>query len=145
MSLPTDPVAGAFEMARPEAAFRIEGHTELCPRDGDEAMQIYLSRRVAARPRDLRCHTRRVLLSHSLGDAEEAFAALVDLSIATGAKGESLKRRLLRICAPLLTPAQRRFLEEDGIAGLHAATNAASSRTMLTSGATGEKILVGFS
>lgn len=145
MFLSTDPIAGAFDMPRPEAAFRVEGSTALCPRDGDEAMRVYLARRIAARPKDLRSHTRRVLLSHSLGDAEEAFAALVDLSIATGAKGAALKRRLVRICAPLLTSAQRRLLEEDGIAGLPAATSAASSRSMLTSGASGGKILVGHS
>jgi hypothetical protein len=145
MPIPTAPLANPIDMPRPEAAFRIEGSTELCPRFGDQAMQIYLARRVAARPKDLRCHTRRVLLSHSLGDAEEAFAALVDLSIATGAKGEALKRRLVRICAPLLTPAQRRLLEEDGIAGLPAATSAAPARSMLTSGASGGKVLVGHS
>lgn len=145
MPIPADSTASTFEMPRPEAAFRIEGSKDLCPRDGDEAMQHYLARRIAARPGDLRSHTRRVLLSLSLGDAEEAFAALVDLSIATGAKGEILKRRLVRICVPLLTPAQRRFLEEHCAAGLPAATSAASSRTMLTSGASGEKILVGHS
>lgn len=142
MSIPTNPLASPVDLPRPEAAFRIEDSTELCLRHGDEAMQIYLARRIAARPGDLRSHTRRVLLSHGLGDAEEAFAALVDLSIATGAKAEALKRRLVLICAPLLTPAQRRFLEEDGVAGLPAATRAASSRSMLTSGAFGEKILV---
>lgn len=144
MPLPTD-LAGPFEVPRPEPAFRIEGSTQLYLRDGDDAMKHYLARRIAARPGDLRSHTRRVLLSHSLGDAEEVFAALVDLSIATGAKGEVLKQRLAQICAPLLTPAQQRFLKEHCASGLAATTSAASSRSMLTSGAGGGKILVGHS
>jgi hypothetical protein len=145
MSIPDDPMTGGLELARPEAVFRIEGDTELCPRHGDEAMQQYLARRIAARPGDLRSHTRRVLLSHSLGDTEEAFAALVDLAIATGTKGGKLKQRLVRVCAPLFTSAQQQFLEQHCADGLPATASIDSSRTMLTSGANGGTILVGHS
>lgn len=145
MSVRNVPTTGGFEIPRPEAVFRIEGSAALCPSHGDESMQHYLARRIAARPGDLRSHTRRVLLSNSLGDTEETFAALVDLAIATGAKGGKLKRRLVRVCAPLFTPSQRQFLEQHCAAGLPATANVDSSRTMLTSGANGGTTLVGHS
>ncbi|MCI0655084.1 MAG: hypothetical protein L0Y39_11490, partial [Methylococcaceae bacterium] len=41
-------------------------------------------------------HMRRILLQDKMGDSENLYAALLDLFIALGSKGESLRSRLLR-------------------------------------------------
>lgn len=134
--------ANLVGIERPGAVFRIDGSRDLCPSDGDAAAQVYLARRVAGCPRDLLSHTRRVLLSDAMNDAGEAFAALVDLFIATGANGEALKKRLAGVCAHMLTPLQRQFLEKNFARGLGAATDVSFGRTVLSSGAGSGRALV---
>lgn len=129
------------DIEKPEPVFRIDGTPDLCPAGSDRAALRFLVRRVATRPGDLLSHVRRALLSSSLNDGEEAFAALVDLFIATGSKGLAVKHRLMGVCAPLLTPLQRQFLEKHCDIGLDAETPVFSECTVLTSGAGGGKAI----
>jgi len=132
------------ELPRPEAVFLIDGTTDLYPRDGDDAARDYLARRIASRPGDLLSHTRRIMLSHRRLDAAEAYAALVDLFIATGRRGKALKERLVRLCSPLFTPPQRQFLDKhcaDGLTG-DLDIDPPVARTMLTRAAGSGKIVV---
>ncbi|MGR9105969.1 MAG: type IV pilus assembly protein FimV [Gammaproteobacteria bacterium] len=56
----------------------------------------YLKYCVLRNPADLLSHLRRIMLVDDSGDSEELYAALIDLFIALGSKGESLRSRLLR-------------------------------------------------
>lgn len=126
---------GPDELPKPEALFRLGKAHELRPSDEDREVLTHLARRVASCPADLLSHTRRILLADACGDAEEAFAALVDLLIATGGSGRALKEGLLSRSAPLLSPLQQRFLSKHCRTGLTATSAVASIRTVLTSGA----------
>jgi hypothetical protein len=125
----------AFELPVPEPVFRIDGTPALCPTGSDRAALRFLVRRVAGRPGDLLSHVRRALLGSSLNDGEEAFAALVDLFIATGSRGRAVRQRLTDHCAPLFSPLQRQFLASHLTTGLDATTPVSSDSTVLTGGA----------
>lgn len=140
--MPNTSTAGPEGLEAPAPAFRLGKATSLCPVNGDRELQTYLARCVAGNRGDLLSHVRRILLGKSLNDADETFAALVNLFIATGDKGEAIKQRLLGICAPLLSPLQRQFLEKHRDTGLDAATAVSSAFTVLTSGAGRGKVVV---
>jgi hypothetical protein len=133
--VPSSAHSSSFEAPVPEPVFRMDGTPALCPAGSDQAALRFLVRRVAARPGDLLSHVRRVLLSRSLNDDEEAFAALVDLLIVTGPHGRVLRQHLSDLCAPLFSPLQRQFLASHLATGLDAATPVSSDCTVLTSGA----------
>jgi hypothetical protein len=61
----------------------------------DRRTADYLAHCVARNPRDLRAHARRIAVHHALADDRELAAAVIDLFIALGEKGSSLKRLLL--------------------------------------------------
>ena len=61
----------------------------------DRRTADYLAHCVARNPRDLRAHARRIAVHHALGEDQDLAAAVVDLFIALGDKGRSLKRLLL--------------------------------------------------
>lgn len=135
IAMPSPTQSRSLSPPAPEPVFRLDGRPALCPAGGDRAALRFLVRRVAARPGDLLSHVRRALLSCSLNDGEEAFAALVDLFIATGPHGRAVKQRLIGVCAPLCSPLQRQFLANHYITGLDATTPVSSECTVLTRGA----------
>jgi hypothetical protein len=123
------------ELPMPEAAFRVGNFHGIRPAGNDAEIPVYLARCILAGPNDLLVHTHRILLACARNNADEVFAALVDLFIATGGRKRALKKRLLNECAPLLSPQQHQFLDKHRRTGLTAATRVSSMLTVLTSGA----------
>lgn len=131
------------DLGIPEPEFRIDyGTFHLDVGSADEAMRIYLARKVAAAPADLLAHTRRILLARRCNDREEALGALVDLFIATGAKGQGLRQRLLDTCGPILSTKHRLMLADKMATGWPADTPSPSSASLLPSGKVGSGTIV---
>lgn len=85
--------------------------------DTDNALH-YLGHRIVHYPHELRSHVQRILLLIRKQDGAALYGALIDLFIALGNKGLALKRDLLALATPLLTPASLASLQdklEDGI------------------------------
>ena len=96
-----------------DPAFRfLPGNHDLLPDPPDQAMLDLLSYSVARSPGDLISHTRRILLSKARGDADQTFGALVDLFIAVGPKGQSLRRNMLQRCLDVITAEQQAWLQQ---------------------------------
>lgn len=71
---------------------------------------IFLAHKITRNPLDLRAHTQRVYLYRTKNDVEGTYTALLDLFIALGSKGYSLRRHLLQLCARLLDASQQKLL-----------------------------------
>ncbi|WP_010322965.1 hypothetical protein [Marinobacterium stanieri] len=67
----------------------------------------YLTRLVAARPRVLRNHIRRVYLSIQCADSERVTGALIDLLLVLRGRGQFLVNRLIQQSGPLLLSEHR--------------------------------------
>ncbi len=131
------------ELGVPEPEFRIEyGTHHLDVGSADEAMRIYLARKVAAVPTDLLAHTRRILLARRCNDREETLGALVDLFIATGPKGQGLRQRLLDACGAVLSTKHRLMLTDRMAMGWSADTPSPSAASLLPSGKVGSAMIV---
>lgn len=93
----------------------------LDPGNWGEKTTDYLARRVARTPNDLRNHVQRINLHIRLQDKEGTYSALLDLFIAVGKNGKTLKMRMLGRSKALLTKhrykAVKRKLKQ-GINGL---------------------------
>jgi hypothetical protein len=79
----------------------------------------HLSALVARDPLDLEAQVRRVMLSCRPEHSGRAFGALLDLFLALGPHGQSLRHRMLQLAAPCIEFDERRFLEahlESGLA-----------------------------
>jgi hypothetical protein len=70
----------------------------------------HFSMQIARDPLDIEAHTRRVLLASRPPLTDRAFGALVDLFLALGDNGRSLRRQLLEQAAPWLDPDDAHFL-----------------------------------
>lgn len=121
-------------LAYPEPCFRSNPDKRLTPDPADGAMLSYLCFRISAQPGDLLSHTRRILLACHLEDAEHTAGGLVDLFIATGAKGRALRESLLRRCAPVLGDARHAVLADHLDTGLSPNLLSHASRSVLTRG-----------
>jgi hypothetical protein len=131
------------DLGLPEPEFRIDYATfHLDVGSADEAMRSYLAQKVAAAPTDLLAHTRRILLAQRCNDRQEALGALVDLFIATGAKGQGLRQRLLDACGPVLADEHRRLLNEKMTTGWPADLPSPSPASLLPSGRIGSVAIV---
>ncbi len=131
------------DLGVPEPEFRIDYATfHLDVGSADEAMRSYLAQKVAAAPTDLLAHTRRILLAQRCNDRQEALGALVDLFIATGAKGQGLRQRLLDACGPVLADEHRRLLNEKMTTGWPADLPSPSPASLLPSGRIGSAAIV---
>lgn len=64
----------------------------------------HLQRRTSREPRDLLAHVRRILLARACQRNAEVEAGLSALFGILGGKGAPLRKRLLDLCAPLLSP-----------------------------------------
>lgn len=79
----------------------------------------HLSALVARDPLDLEAQVRRVMLASTPPMQPFAFGALLDLFLALGARGRTLRRMMLRLAAPYIETDEVKFLEahlETGIA-----------------------------
>lgn len=88
--------------------------------EASELLLEHLAHRVSRNPTDLRCHVQRVILCQRLQSHNDVYSALLDLFIALGEKGHSLRVRLLTQCRSLLLAQQHSVLE----AALHSGINA---------------------
>jgi len=93
---------------------------QLAPRYCNPRVSDFLAHQVARNPTDLRRHVQRISYFLIKRDGPGAYGAIVDLFIALGAKGIALRRKMLRTAIPLLSPDQRRALEEKLESGLSA-------------------------
>lgn len=67
----------------------------------------YLTRLVAARPRILRNHIRRIYLAIQCADADQVTGALIDLLLVLRGRGQFLANRLIQQSGPLLKSEYR--------------------------------------
>ncbi|MBP0049048.1 hypothetical protein H9C73_09875 [Marinobacterium sp. AK62] len=67
----------------------------------------YLTRLVAARPRVLRNHIRRIYLAIQCADSERVTGALIDLLLVLRGRGQFLVNRLIQQAGPLLQSEHR--------------------------------------
>ena len=119
----------------PSAEFRLPTSYQLDVELEDAGLLDFLARKVAARPRDLVSHARRILLARRQNDAEATFAALFDLFVAAGASVLSLRQRLLNRCIPMLDSKSVIFLQSGLANGLPANIAWPCAESMLASGA----------
>lgn len=70
----------------------------------------HFTMQIARDPLDIEAHTRRVLLASRPPMTDRAFGALVDLFLALGDHGRSLRRQLLEQATPWLDPDDAHFL-----------------------------------
>lgn len=66
----------------------------------------HLRRRTGREPRDLLAHVRRILLAHACRRSEQVEEGLAELLGVLGGKGQHLRKRLLDLCTPMLSPDQ---------------------------------------
>ncbi len=96
----------AIQNIPPSAETPIEGRETYFAIDSDKSVRLpgkmadfrssdYLAHCLARRPLDLIRHVQRINLHSDRADPERLFAALVDLFIALGDRGEPLRRRML--------------------------------------------------
>ena len=130
-------LSNAVEIPSPE--FRLPTSCQLDVELEDAGLLDFLARKVAARPRDLVNHARRIFLARRQNDAEETFAALFDLFVATGANGLGLRQRLLRRCTPLLDSNSLEFLQAGLANGLTENSEWPCAESMLASGVVGHR------
>lgn len=123
--LPTGSDVMQVQLDRQLELFRIQEDSHLIYR-GDENMIVlrYLQRRVAARPKQLRNHIRRVYLAIKSREPEHLTGALVDLILVLHGRGRYLINRMLDQSKPLLNPSHlslmRQVCESGDIARLRA-------------------------
>jgi len=100
-----------FQINRQLELFRIQEDSHLIYR-GDENIIVlrYLQRRVAARPKQLRNHIRRVYLSIKSRESEHLTGALVDLMLVLHGRGRYLVNRMLDQSKALLPPEHLKLL-----------------------------------
>ncbi|GGB90565.1 hypothetical protein GCM10011352_15740 [Marinobacterium zhoushanense] len=114
---PLEPSAGngalQFQIKRQLELFRIQEDSHLIYR-GEENLIVlrYLQRRVAARPKQLRNHIRRVYLSIKSRDAEHLTGALVDLILVLHGRGRYLIKRMLEQSKPLLHQSHFKLMHQ---------------------------------
>jgi tetratricopeptide (TPR) repeat protein len=110
--------------------------------DGSE-VQDYFAHLIARYPADLRTHVQRINFHVARGEPERTYGALLDLFIALGEKGESLRKRMLQAAYSILTKETLEVFSvnvERGISSTDVTPTAGSS--VLTKGLQGTSQLV---
>lgn len=98
-----DAQLSGYDIDRIHAAFEAMDSADLIYRGVQQQRNLYhLTRLVAANPRLLTAHVRRVYLATQLADKDELSGALVDLCWVLGKQGQALRKRLLDQVAGLL-------------------------------------------
>jgi tetratricopeptide (TPR) repeat protein len=106
-------------------------------------VQDYFAHLIARYPGDLRSHVQRINLHVARGEPDRTYGALLDLFIALGAKGESLRKRMLQAAYSTLTKETFEVFSvniERGISSTDVTPTAASS--VLTKGVQGTSQLI---
>ncbi|WP_421867096.1 hypothetical protein [Motiliproteus sp.] len=96
---------------RVQAAFEVMACDSLIYR-GDQPRLLlqHLGRQVAAQPKSLALHVRRIFLAIQLADGQELFAALADLCWVLESRGQLLLERLVQLGSSLLSGEQQQVL-----------------------------------
>ncbi len=103
----------------------------------------HLAHKISRCPSDLMSHVQRIALCHEVGDSELIYGAVLDLFIALGNAGVSLRTRVLQKVVDLLTPEQLDVLQKGLISGIRSGDRLPSSRySRLSGGVTGSTSLV---
>ncbi len=90
-----------------EIGFLMSGEKKLHFSQNYSKAQVidFLANAVSRNPRDLRLHTQR-LFQHLEYKDQSVYGVLLDLFIALGSQGLSVKKRMLNLAKPFLTPEQ---------------------------------------
>lgn len=129
----------ANELALPPLEFRLPNSC-LVDLDFDDCTLLdFLKRKVAAHPRDLLSHARRILVARRQNNVDETFGALLDLFVATGANGLNLRQRLLTRCFAMLDTEKASFLQAGLAAGLSANVSWPGAASVLADGAISDR------
>ena len=105
----------------------------------------HLAHKVSRDPADLMSHIQRIALSHEVGDSSQIYGAMLDLFIALENRGVSLRTRMLKKVADLLTDAQLDALQKGLVSGIRAGDRLPESRySRLSGGVTGDTRLVDY-
>ena len=119
------------------------GHLHFHALPSDDSLGEQLARRVAQDPTDARLHVARVNHHVLADDAEQLFAALVDVFFAFGPTGKGLRERLLNGARRQLGPQRTAQLEPYLATGMSPRTVVHwCNGSMLSSGVTGETDIV---
>ncbi len=119
------------------------GHIHFVALPSEDSISDQLARRVAHDPGDARLHVARVNHHVLSEDAEQVYAALVDVFYAFGASGKGLRERLLNGARRLIGPARVALLEPYLATGLTLRTPLPlCTGSMLSHGVTGDTDLV---
>jgi len=103
----------------------------------------HLAHKISRQPTDLTSHIQRIALCHEVGDNALIYGAILDLFIALGNGGLSLRTRMLQKVVDLLTDDQRDSLNRGLISGINAQDPMPLSRySRLSKGVTGDTSLV---
>ncbi len=103
----------------------------------------HLAHKISRNPADLTSHLQRIALCHEVGDNALIYAAILDLFIALGNDGVSLRTRLLKKVMDLLEDDQRDALSKGLTQGIKAQDRVPLSRySRLSQGVVGDTLLV---
>jgi hypothetical protein len=102
------PVEADLQLSKLQVMFNLQDDTRLIYVGAQPTLALhYLTRLVAARPRLLRSHIRRIYLAIQCADSDRVTGALIDLLLVLRGKGQHLINRLIQQSGPLLEPEYR--------------------------------------
>ncbi len=81
-------------------------------KDSDESIASFLCHNITRNPLDLRSHTRLIYLRLRQENSTALYTALLDLFLALGNQGLSLRDHLLQLCSPRLQAHQKTILSD---------------------------------
>ncbi len=124
--------------------FSRNGNLTRRPDGWADKVTAFLAWQVSRKPSNLRSHVQRIELHIELNDAEGVYGALLDLYIAVGEQGRSLKERLLEKARPILNDKRFEVLNGRLNTGINATDPLfLSPNCMLSKGLIGTNNLIG--
>lgn len=119
------------------------GHIHFVALPSEDSIGDQLARRVAQDPSDARLHVARVNHHVIAEDADQTYAALVDVFFAFGESGQGLRERLLNGARRVIGPQRTALLEPFLATGMRPSTSLPlCPGSMLSCGVTGETDIV---
>jgi len=111
MSQPQKQMSGPDE--RLEMAFSVRGNRRLQLRVDAPAEKVsrFFSHQLIREPRDLLSHVQRIHFLIRQTETQAVYSALLDLFLALGARGQSLREEMLNHAMALLSTAQQQYLK----------------------------------
>lgn len=102
------PVNADLQLKKLQVMFNLQVDKRLIYAGAQPTVALrYLTRLVAARPRILRNHIRRIYLAIQCADADQVTGALIDLLLVLRGRGQFLVNRLIQQSGPLLKSEYR--------------------------------------